>query len=338
MKKKKTLLTAVVAAIVVGGVSFGIVQQQNAKAERITQQKKKEVKKDEKKDKKDPYKNLSKVKAEKVTNLDDEVAKLVGQKKAIKPLDNLKNAEAALKELDSKDADLKSVHDAYASVINTVKTPELDTLQDARTAIANMDDTKISDHMADEFEDKLIDIVAVDKKTDKKQVAEATKPLTPQQAQAKKDKKAQEAKDAEAKAKADAEREKKEHAANDAAQKAEADKQVANNQGNGNATQDNGHVAPPAEETYTPPADNGGGNYTPPANNGGGNYTPPANNGGGTQTPPATNNGGGASNNNAAQDAANNVKPPKPPVTNQDNSTITGNGAPNGWEPAPGGW
>lgn len=316
MKNKKVILIIALVLVAIGGISFGIVRQQNAKAEQITQQKKKEAKKI-KENQQDPYKNLSKVKAEKVSKLDGEVAKLVGQKKAVKPLDNLKNAEAALKELESQDADLKSVHEAYASVINTVKTPDLDTLQDARTAIANMDDTEISDHMADEFEDKLINIVSVAKLTDKEKVDEATKPLTPQQAQAKKEKKAKEAKDAEAKAKADAEREKKEQAANEAAREAakKKEQEAANNSNSITGTEaPNGHEMEPGG--YETPADNG---YTPPVDNG---YTPPANN------------GGGASNNNAAQDAANNVQTPTPPK----GDTITGTEAPNGHEMEPGGW
>ena len=314
MKKKKVVLIIALTLVIIGGVSFGIVRQQNTKAERITQQKKKEVKKDEKEDKKSPYKNLSKIKAEEVAKLDGEVAKLVGQKKAIKPLDNLKNAETTLKELDSKDSDLKSVHEAYASVINTVKTPDLDTLQDARTAIANMNDSEISKHMVDTFEDNLIDIVSVAKLTDRERVVEATKPLTPQQAQAKKDKKAKEAKEAEAQAKADAEREKKEQAANEAAREAAKKAEAVNN-----AQTITGTEAPNGHEMES-------GGYETPTNDGG--YTPPVNNGGG-YVPPA-NNDGETSNNNAS----NNVQAPTPPK----GDTITGTEAPNGHEMEPGGW
>ena len=47
MKNKKVILIIALVLVAIGGISFGIVRQQNAKAEQITQQKKKEAKKKE---------------------------------------------------------------------------------------------------------------------------------------------------------------------------------------------------------------------------------------------------------------------------------------------------
>ncbi|MGG5342405.1 hypothetical protein IGI58_001651 [Enterococcus sp. AZ020] len=317
-------MLSIIGLILVGGISVSTIHQQNVKAERIKQETDKEVKNTVQENQEDPYKNLSKAKAENVERLDGAVSKVVAEKLNAKPLDGLKDAEAALAIIDVKDADLKSIHDSYTDVINVAKTPTIDNLQKARSAMANMEDAELSEHMLDEYEDKLIEIVSREKSINKADVDKQSKPLTPQQLKAKEDAKAKADKEAADKAKAEVDKKVADEAkaaadAAESARVAEAERQAAAQAEQ--ATNGGG---------YTPPTDNGGG-YTPPADNGG--YTPPANNsGGGASTPPANNGGGGASSNNAAQDAASNTPvPPAPPGASQGQDT-TGNDGPNGWE------
>ncbi|MGG5342404.1 hypothetical protein [Enterococcus sp. AZ192] len=314
MKNKKITLS-IIGLILVGGISVGAIHQQNVKAERVKQEEKNELKNTVQENQEDPYKNLSKAKAENVAKLDKTVSKIITEKLNTKPLDGLKDTEEALKTLDVKDADLKSIHDSYAGVVNVVKTPTIDTLQKARSAMANMEEADISDHMLDEYEDKLIEIVSREKSINKADVDKQSKPLTPQQLKAKEDAKAKADKEAADKAKAEADKKVADEAKAaadkaEAARVAEAERQA--------ATQDG------AEQSQAI-NNGGGGNYTPPVadNSGGGDYTPPANN------------GGGASSNDAAQDAASNTPTPAPPSKDLD---TTGTNDINGNELEPGGW
>ena len=313
--KKNKIILSIIVIVLVGVISVGTIHQQKVKAERMKQEAKTEVKNTVQESQEDPYKNLSKANAENIAKLDKAVSKIITEKLNTKPLDGLKEAEEALKVLDIKEADLTSIHEAYAGIISVVKEPDVDTLQDTRTAMANMNDTEFSDYMINEYEDKLIEIVGRYKLIDLDQVKDRSKPLSPQQMKAKQAAKAKAEKEAADKAAADKKADEQAQRDNEAARKAEADRiaeaeRQAANQAQNEANNQN------QNDGYVPPVDNG---YTPPVDNG---YTPPANN-------------GGASNNGAAQDAANNTPTPQPPANNND---ISGTDAPNGGVMEPGGW
>ena len=347
---KRNLAVGAVGALVLGGVGFMVSQGDDVTP--ANDDADKEVKNTVKENQEDPFKTLSKAKAENVAKLDKAVAKVVTQKENFKPLDGLKDAEEALKTLDVKDADLQTVHEAYSGVIETLKDPNVENLQAARTSMANMKDAEISEYMTDSYSDKLVGIVTQAKLQNRETIEKQTKPLTPQQVQAKKDAKVKADKAAAEKAKADKAEQAKQQAESKAKQDAqrEADRVAAEQAAlggndisgtdapNGNVMEEGGYG------DYTPPANNGDGGYVPPAppaNNGGGGYVPPAppaNNGGGGYVPPAppANNGGGASNNNDAQNAANNTPTPTPPPSQ--GNDISGTDAPNGYVMEPGGW
>ena len=231
----------------------------------------------------DVFKYVSKDKQTQVESADKAVQKLVEDelngKKDVHD-SNIKAAEAAIAGIKGDDNDLKSIREAYTNIVNVVKSPTIDNLQNMRTSIANMSDSNISRHLNDTFESNMIKHVA--EKTNKtvNYVTSASKPLTPQQVKAKEVESKKKA-DAAQKAKADAEKAAAEKAKADAAA-AEAAKQAAaaeaQRQAEAAAAQQASNQQAYAEapqQNYEAPSNGGG--YTPPAqNNGGGNYTPPA--------------------------------------------------------------
>ena len=246
----------------------------------------------------DVFKSVSKDKQKQVESADKAVQKLVEDelngKKDVHDA-NIKAAEDAIAGINGDSDDLKSIHDAYTNIVNVVKSPTIDNLQNMRTSIANMSDSNISRHLNDTIESDMIKHVA--EKTNKtvKDVTLASKPLTPQQVKTreveskKKAAAAQKAKaDAEKAAaeKAAAEKAKADAAAAEAAKQAaaaaEAAKQAAaaeaQRQAEAAAAQQASNQQAYAEapqQNYEAPSNGGG--YTPPAqNNGGSNYTPPA--------------------------------------------------------------
>ncbi|NCB03113.1 MAG: hypothetical protein EOM67_13270, partial [Spirochaetia bacterium] len=89
---------------------------------------------------------------------------------------NIKAAEDAIAGINGDSDDLKSIHDAYTNIVNVVKSPTIDNLQNMRTSIANMSDSNISRHLNDTIESDMIKHVA--EKTNKtvKDVTLASKP------------------------------------------------------------------------------------------------------------------------------------------------------------------
>ena len=308
--KQKKIIIAIIGIVIISLISFGALQQQKNKKETIKQEEHKEVKSDVKKNDENPFKSLSKVNANTLDKLDRVVDKIITKKENFKPLDGLKEAEEILKALDVKDADLQTIHEAYAGVIETIKDPNVENLQAARTSMTNMKDAEISDYMTDAYSDRLVDIVTQAKLQDRDDIEEQTKPLTPQQVQAKKDAKVKADKAAAEKAKADKIEQAKQDAESKAKQDAqrEADRVAAEQAAQGGGNDISGTDAP-------------NGNVMEE-----GGYVPPA--------PPEKNDGGGASSNNDAQNAANNT-PPQPPSQGND---ISGTDAPNGGVMEPGGW
>ena len=243
----------------------------------------------------DVFKSVSKDKQTQVESADKAVQKLVEDelngKKDVHD-SNIKAAEDAIAGINGDSDDLKSIHDAYTNIVNVVKSPTIDNLQNMRTSIANMSDSNISRHLNDTIESDMIKHVA--EKTNKtvKDVTLASKPLTPQQVKIreveskKKADAAQKAKADAEKAKAAAEKAKADAAAAEAAKQAaaaaEAAKQAAaaeaQRQAEAAAAQQASNQQAYAEapqQNYEAPSNGGG--YTPPAqNNGGSNYTPPA--------------------------------------------------------------
>lgn len=246
----------------------------------------------------DVFKSVSKDKQKQVESADKAVQKLVEDelngKKDVHDA-NIKSAEDAIVGIKGDDNDLKSVRDAYTNIVNVVKSPTIDNLQNMRTSIANMSDSNISRHLNDTFESDMIKHVA--EKTNKtvNDVTSASKPLTPQQVKAK-EVESKKKSDAAQKAKADAEKAKADKAA---AEKAKADAAAAEAAKQATAAAEAAKQAAAAEaqrqaeaaaaqqasnqqayaeapqQNYEAPSNGGG--YTPPAqNNGGSNYTPPA--------------------------------------------------------------
>ena len=309
MKQKKTII-AIIGIVIISIISFGALQQQKNKTETIKQEERKEVKSDIKKNDKNPFKSLSKANANTLDKLDRVVDKIITKKENFKPLDGLKEAEEILKALDVKDADLQTVHEAYTGVIETVKDPNVENLKAARTSMANMEDAEISDYMTNSYSDKLVGIVAQAKLQDREDIEKQTKPLTPQQVQAKKDAKVKADKAAAEKAKAD---------------KVEQDKQQAESKAKQDAQRETDRVA--AEQAAQGSGDDISGTDAPNGNvmeEGG--YVSPAS--------PVNNGDGGVSSNNDAQNTANNTPTPPPSQGND----ISGTDAPNGGVMEPGGW
>ena len=233
----------------------------------------------------DVFKYVSKDKQTQVESADKAVQKLVEDelngKKDVHD-SNIKSAEDAIAGIKGDDNDLKSIREAYNNIVNVVKSPTIDNLQNMRTSIANMSDSNISRHLNDTIESDMIKHVA--EKTNKtvKDVTSASKPLTPQQVKTreveskKKADAAQKAKADAEKAKAAAEKAKADAAAAEAAKQAAAAE--AQRQAEAAAAQQASNQQAYAEapqQNYEAPSNGGG--YTPPAqNNGGSNYTPPA--------------------------------------------------------------
>ena len=272
------------------------------------------------------FKSVSKEKQTQVESADKAVQKLVEDElngKIDVHDSNIKAAEDAIAGINGDSDDLKSIHDAYTNIVNVVKSPTIDNLQNMRTSIANMSDSNISRHLNDTFESDMIKHVA--EKTNKtvKDVTVASKPLTPQQVKTREadaNKKAAAEKAAAEKAAADkaaadkaaadkaaadaAAEAAKQAAAVEAQRQAEAEavaaaQQASNQQAYVEAPQQN-YEAPNNGSTYTPPAqNNGGSNYTPPAAVQPSNPapTPPSNNAGSAWTPSSSNaqNGSGVS-------------------------------------------
>lgn len=241
----------------------------------------------------DVFKSVSKDKQTQVESADKAVQKLVEDelngKKDVHD-SNIKSAEDAIAGIKGDDNDLKSIREAYNNIVNVVKSPTIDNLQNMRTSIANMSDSNISRHLNETFESDMIKHVAEKSNKTVKDVTSASKPLTPQQVKAK-EADAKKKADAAQKAKADAEKAAAEkakadaaaaEAAKQAAAAAEAAKQAAaaeaQRQAEAAAAQQasnqQAYVEAP-QQNYEAPSNGGG--YTPPAqNNGGSNYTPPA--------------------------------------------------------------
>lgn len=262
----------------------------------------------------DVFKSVSKDKQTQVESADKAVHKLVEDelngKKDVHD-SNIKAAEDAIAGINGDSDDLKSIRDAYTNIVNVVKSPTIDNLQNMRTSIANMSDSNISRHLNDTIESDMIKHVA--EKTNKtvKDVTLASKPLTPQQVKTREVESKKKAAAAQ-KAKADAEKAAAEKAAAEKAKAdaAEAAKQAAaaeaQRQAEAAAAQQASNQQAYAEapqQNYEAPSNGGG--YTPPAqNNGGSNYTPPASaqpsNPAPTQPSQPSNGGGNASHGNGS--------------------------------------
>lgn len=284
-KLVKQLAFGAIGIAVIASIGAGIVSTQQAD---IDKNKDSDTSDTIKEKYEDVFKYVSKDKQTQVESADKAVQKLVEDelngKKDVHD-SNIKAAEAAIAGINGDSDDLKSIHDAYTNIVNVVKSPTIDNLQNMRTSIANMSDSNISRHLNDTIESDMIKHVA--EKTNKtvKDVTLASKPLTPQQVKIREVESKKKA-DAAQKAKADAEKAAAEKAAAEKAKAdaaaAEAAKQAAaaeaQRQAEAAAAQQASNQQAYAEapqQNYEAPSNGGG--YTPPAqNNGGSNYTPPA--------------------------------------------------------------
>ena len=227
----------------------------------------------------DVFKSVSKDKQTQVESADKAVHKLVEDelngKKDVHD-SNIKAAEDAIAGINGDSDDLKSIRDAYTNIVNVVKSPTIDNLQNMRTSIANMSDSNISRHLNDTIESDMIKHVA--EKTNKtvKDVTLASKPLTPQQVKTREVESKKKAAAAQ-KAKADAEKAAAEKAAAEKAKAdaaaAEAAKQAAAAEAQRQAevaaaqqaSNQQAYAEAPQQSYEAPAQNNGGGNYTPPA-------------------------------------------------------------------------
>lgn len=318
-KLAKQLAFGAIGVAALASIGAGIVSTQQADIDNDKDSDKSDTIKEKYED---VFKSISKDKQTQVESADKAVQKLVDDElngKIDVHDSNIKTAEDAIAGINGDSDDLKSIQDAYRNIVNVVKSPTIDNLQNMRTSIANMSDSNISRHLNDTFESDMIKHVA--EKTNKtvKDVTVASKPLTPQQVKTREadaNKKATAEKAAAEKAaaeKAASEKATAEKAAADAevarqAEAAEAQRQAeavaaaqqaSNQQVYAEAPQQN-YEAPNNGSTYTPPAqNNGGSNYTPPAAVQPSNPapTPPSNNAGSAWTPSNSNaqNGSGVS-------------------------------------------
>lgn len=318
-KLVKQLAFGAIGVAAIASIGAGIVSTQQADIDNDKDSDKSDTIKEKYED---VFKSISKDKQTQVESADKAVQKLVDDELNGK-LDvhdsNIKSAEDAIAGINGDGEDLKSIRDAYSNIVNVVKSPTIDNLQNMRTSVANMSDSDISRHLNDTFESVLIEHVS--KKTNKtvKDVTLASKPLTPQQVKSREadaNKKAAAEKAAAEKAiaeKAAAEKAAADAAAAEVARQAEAAEaqrqaeaeavaaaqQASNQQAYVEAPQQN-YEAPNNGSTYTPPAqNNGGSDYTPPAAVQPSNPapTPPSNNAGSAWTPSNSNaqNGSGVS-------------------------------------------
>jgi|GEM_PF-7060228 len=194
---KRVAYVAACLAIVAGvGVGASVINHDNQTTDKRAEQDQNAHARDTEKEKQqDIYKNLSKQKIQ-VEAADKAVTAMVKDKTAItekrdnKPSDETLNkavqtAEDKVKAIQGDDEDLKSIRTAYTDIINVVKDPSLDNLQMAKTAINNMKDADLSQHLSDENITALTKVVATVNHMPVSDVENATKPLTAQQQQAK---------------------------------------------------------------------------------------------------------------------------------------------------------
>lgn len=287
----------------------------------------------------DLYKNLPKQKIQ-VEAADKAVTAMVKDKTAItekrdhKPSDETLNkavqtAGDKVKAIQGDDGDLKSIRTAYTDVINVVKDPSLDNLQTAKTAINNMKDADLSQHLSDENITALTKVVATVNHMSVSDVENATKPLTAQQQQAKAVSAAKAKADAASKASSSASSVTAESSSQatpsaqstDAPQAEAAHAEITYQAPAQNATpaqSTQGSTAPAAESHYTAPANN-----TP-------TYSAPA----GQAPAPAPAPSHAASNNQAAQKAVASPQVPAPDTEDKGYGTKGANGGALDW----GGW
>ncbi|MCF2543826.1 hypothetical protein I6E08_01100 [Ligilactobacillus ruminis] len=305
---KRVAYVAACLAIVAGvgvGVGASVINHDNQTTDKRAEQDQNAHARDTEKEKQqDIYKNLSKQKIQ-VEAADKAVTAMVKDKTAItekrdnKPSDETLNkavqtAEDKVKAIQGDDEDLKSIRTAYTDIINVVKDPSLDNLQMAKTAINNMKDADLSQHLSDENITALTKVVATVNHMPVRDVENATKPLTAQQQQAKAA--------AAAKAKADAEAKARSAAAASSAQAVQSAQSNAPQASSAQSTyQAPAQNTAPAQSTQRSTAPAAKSHYTAPANNTP-RYSAPAS----RASAPAH----AASNNQAAQKAASSAQVP----------------------------
>lgn len=87
----------------------------------------------------------------------------------------------AIKGIKGQSTDIKSTRRAFTDVLTTAKTPTIGHLKVARTAMANLEDSKVSRSMTKSYEKSLIKLVALKTNRSQKYVKRMSQPLTKSQ-------------------------------------------------------------------------------------------------------------------------------------------------------------